>query len=67
MFRAEFRAGVWSVTRDRVFYGDYLTREQALSSACSGARAVEARGGAARVIAPPGETVVAHEDHNPTL
>jgi hypothetical protein len=59
-FRVELRSGVWTVTRDQVFYGDYFSREQAVQSACSGARAVEARGGTARVLAPPGETPLPH-------
>jgi hypothetical protein len=59
------RAGVWQVTRDKVFYGDYLTREDALESACSAARSVEAGGGAARVLTPSGEAVIPH--HEPRL
>ncbi|HEY8571923.1 hypothetical protein [Phenylobacterium sp.] len=59
-FRASSRSGVWQVTRDHVFYGDYLTREDALRSACDAARTFDAAGGTARVVAPPGESVVLH-------
>lgn len=63
-FRAAVRSGVWLVTKNDAFYGDYLSRNQALRSACLGARAVEALGGTARVLAPPGETLVPHNDPN---
>lgn len=49
-FRIEGRDGVWSVVRDGAFYGDYLSRAQAISGACYGAAAVEATGRAARVV-----------------
>ena len=49
-FTAAERQGVWSVTRDGVFYGDYHSRDQAVASAHAGARAVEDRGGTARVM-----------------
>ena len=57
-FRTILRSGVWSVTKNHVFYGDYFSREQALRSACNGARMVEATGGAVRVLA--GEEVIVH-------
>ena len=60
-FRAVLRSGVWSVTRDDIFYGDYLARAEALRAACSAARAVEARGGTARVIDGRGEIIVGHQ------
>jgi hypothetical protein len=59
-FRAALRSGVWTVTRDEVFYGDFLTRAEAVRQACLAARAFEARGGEARVLAPPGETPIPH-------
>ena len=59
-FRAHQRSGVWSVTKDEAFYGDYLTRDQALQSARAGARAVECRGGAARVLIGSAGQVVPH-------
>lgn len=59
-FRAKQSAGVWSVTKNGVFYGDHLTRAQALQSACSAARRVEILGGRALVLASPGDVVVAH-------
>jgi hypothetical protein len=60
-FRAVKSAGVWQVTRDGAFYGDFLTREQALRCACDAARNFEASGGTARVLGPPGETLVSHK------
>jgi hypothetical protein len=59
-FRTSVRSGVWQVTRDHIFYGDFLTREAAVRSACEAARSFEASGGLARVLAPPGETLVPH-------
>ena len=59
-FRAALRSGVWSVTKDGAFYGDYLSRAEALRGACAGARAIEALGGTARVLAAPGDTLVPH-------
>jgi hypothetical protein len=59
-FRASRRSSVWQVTRDEVFYGDYLSREEALKSACSAARSFEAVGGTARVLASPGDVLIAH-------
>ena len=60
-FRASLRGGVWEVTRDYVFCGDYLTREEAIDGACKAARSVEASGGSARVMATPSDTVIAHQ------
>jgi hypothetical protein len=62
-FRASLISGVWSVTKNNIFYGDYLDRDQAISSACYGARAVEATGGQARVLLLPGDQLIAHRDH----
>jgi hypothetical protein len=50
------------VTKNNVFYGDYLSRAQAIRSACYGARAVEATGGEARVLVLPGDELIAHRD-----
>jgi hypothetical protein len=61
-FRTGQRAGVWFVTRDGVFYGDYLSLAQATEAACFGARTVEAQGGTAKVLAGPGDVVVPHHD-----
>ena len=61
-FRAFARQGAWCVTREGAFYGDFLTRAEALRCACFGARAVEARGGAARVLTGAGDAVVPHQD-----
>ena len=61
-FRVVLRGAVWEVTKNNRFYGDYLNREQAVRGACYGARAVEASGGEARVLAPPSEQVIDHRD-----
>jgi len=61
-FSAELRGNVWAVTKNNVFYGDYVSREQAIRSACNGALAVEATGGLARVVAQPGDQPIAHRD-----
>ena len=60
-FRAGLRGGVWEVTRDYVFYGDYLTRQEAAEGACIAARTVEATGCSARVLATPGDTLIPHQ------
>jgi hypothetical protein len=57
-FRTTLSGGVWSVSKGGVFYGDYFSRDQAIASACNGARAVEAMGGTALVLA--GEQVIPH-------
>jgi hypothetical protein len=60
IFRAALRDGAWTVTKNNVLYGDYFSRDQAIRSACFGARAVEATGGVARVLAEPGDELIAH-------
>ena len=65
MFRAQLSAGVWSVTRDDDFYGDYLTRTEALVGACSAARSMEALGHVAEVRSGPADVVVRHQDRYP--
>jgi hypothetical protein len=60
-FRVTKYGGVWQVTRDGVFYGDFLSRPQALRCACDAARTFDASGGVARVIAPPADSVVPHQ------
>ena len=58
--RAGLRGGVWQVTRDYVFHGEYASREEAAEGACNAARSLEASGGAARVLATPGDTPIPH-------
>jgi len=62
-FRTTLRGGVWSVSKDGDFYGDYFSRDQAIASACFGARAIESIGGEARVLA--GEDLITHRDMAP--
>ena len=59
-FRAGLRGGVWQVTRDYVFHGEYASCEEAAEGACNAARSLEASGGAARVLATPGDTPIPH-------
>lgn len=59
-FRTGARNGVWFVTKDHVLYGDYLSRDQAIRSACLAARGVEDAGGQARVLSVPNDVVVDH-------
>ncbi|HEY8616849.1 hypothetical protein [Phenylobacterium sp.] len=61
-FHVRERAGVWEVTRDHVFHGDYLSRAPAVRSACSAARSFEAAGGRARVLVAPGDQQINHQD-----
>ena len=48
-------AGVWTVTRDGVFYGDYLKEEHAEASAQCAVAAILKKGGRAKalLLAPP--------------
>lgn len=59
-FRVGERSGVWYVNKNDSFYGDYLSRGQAIEAACFGARTVEAKGGVALVVTLPGDVPVAH-------
>ena len=61
-FHVVLRGSVWTVTKNTAFYGDYFSRYQAIRSACNGARAVETTGGEARVLAQPGDELIAHRD-----
>jgi hypothetical protein len=50
-FRVRLRSGVWSVTKNDVFFGDYLTRAQAVEGARSAASKTDALlGGMGRVV-----------------
>ena len=59
-FRVSARAGVWNVSFGKAFFGDFLTRSDAVQAACVAARNVEARGGEARVVAPPRDALIPH-------
>lgn len=61
VFRVEQRAGVWQVTRDARFCGDFLTRRSAVDAAEALAKAFEALGGLARVETSPAK-VAAPQD-----
>jgi hypothetical protein len=60
IFRVRLCSTVWTVTCNDAFYGDYLTRAEALAGACAAACAVDGLGGAARVIVEPGGKVIAY-------
>lgn len=64
-FRLAQRIGVWQVTRDHSFWGDYLSRRAAQAGACEAARSFEAGGGSARVLLLPGETLIPHHARKP--
>lgn len=48
-FQVRQRMGVWEVTRDGRFYGDYFAKDHAVDAATVAARTVVAKGGAADV------------------
>jgi hypothetical protein len=48
------------VLRDKVFYGDFLSRGDAVRGACFGARTDEARGRRAQVLADEGKAPLPH-------
>jgi len=48
--RARLRAGVWRVTCDQVFHGDYTRVGPAIEAAITAARAIQRNGGAAQVL-----------------
>jgi hypothetical protein len=59
-FKVSDRDGRWQVSRDAVFWGDFLSRGDAVRAACFGARAEEQRGRTSRVIAPPNDELMPH-------
>ena len=54
------QGGAWHVLRDKVFYGDFLSRGDAVRGACFGARTDEARGRRAQVLADEGKAPLPH-------
>jgi hypothetical protein len=44
------RAGVWELTKDGVFYGDYYEQQSAFDAANAAARAIVANGGSADIL-----------------
>jgi hypothetical protein len=49
LIRTELRDGVWHVTRNDKFYGDYLTQQSAVDAALKLSRDIERGGGVALV------------------
>jgi len=62
VFRVTLRTGIWNVSRNDVFYGDYHTRGNAVRAAYAAARAEEGRGRTAQVFAPPGTVALPHHE-----
>jgi len=59
-FRVSDVGGRWQVSRDAVFWGDFLSRGDAVRAACFGARKEELRGRSSRVLAPPADQLMSH-------
>lgn len=53
-FRIVERRGVWRVTLDGAFYGDFRAKDHAEEAAQDAARAIRANGRAVQVMAPLG-------------
>lgn len=49
-FRVRLRSGVWAVTKDDAFFGDYLTRGHAIEGARTAASRADPLGGETRVV-----------------
>lgn len=65
VFRIGLGPGVWRVSHNGAFFGDYLTRGNAVRAAYAGARFEEGRGRVAHVFESPGTTALPH--HEPHL
>jgi hypothetical protein len=61
-FRVLQKSEVWQVSRDETFYGEFLTRGDAVRAACFGARAQDRRGRGSRVVMTPGDQRIPHYD-----
>jgi hypothetical protein len=49
LFQVKCRTGIWEVTQDGTFYGDYAAEAHALAAAQAAARVIQAGGGVAEV------------------
>ena len=56
-FHIHLRRGIWRVTLDHVFYGDYRAKDHAVESAESGAQALRERGRNVQIVFGPDEAV----------
>ena len=65
VFRVTLGSGVWHVRRNDVFFGDYLTRDNAVLAAYAAARTEEGRGRTAQVFEPPGAVALPHHEAYP--
>lgn len=61
-FRVLQKSQVWQVSRDETFYGEFLTRGDAVRAACFGARAQDRRGRGPRVLMMPGDQRIPHNE-----
>ena len=50
VFQGSLSAGIWYVTKDGAFYGDYRHRKAALDAVNAAVRTIEASGGSARAF-----------------
>lgn len=48
--RSQRRSGIWQVTRDRLFHGDYTQPGPAMDAAVAVAREVQRKGGVAQIL-----------------
>jgi hypothetical protein len=62
VFRITPGSGVWHVSRNGEFFGDYHTRGNALRGAYAAACVEEGRGRVAQVFEPPGTTALPHHE-----
>jgi hypothetical protein len=62
VFRVTLRTGIWNVSRNDVFFGDYRTRGDAVRAAYAAARTEAGRGRLAQVFAPPGKVALSHHE-----
>ena len=62
VFRVTLGPGVWRVSRNGAFFGDYLTRGNAVRAACAEARDEERRGCVAQVFDGPGAVALPHQE-----
>lgn len=51
-FHITFRRGIWHVTLDGAFYGDYRSRNHATESADAAAATLRSQGRAVTIVAP---------------
>ena len=63
-FRIVLLHGVWRVSRNQAFYGDFLNRGTAVRAACQQARTEEGQGRSVQVFEPPSPVPLVHRDRH---